>query len=305
MGGELTVKSTPKKGSTFSFSLVFKKSDVYVPESSDKIEKTGKIIPKGLRILFVDDDPVNLLLGKVILKKFKVKADFAQSGKQALAYFKPGRYYMIFMDINMPDKSGVEVAKCIKRKEKESKKKHKTYIVAMTANALRKQLVHYLRVGMDSVLLKPYSEETFYQKIIRFTEGRIHEGTEAHNIQLSDNNKKERVADLSDLLKFTKGDKEFTLLMLNTFVANSANMINELQSYLKRDDYKLIGKVAHKLIPSVEQMGFKETAGLLKEIENRYLKKKVEAKNPELIKETIDQLLDEVELIKQKISEMA
>ncbi|TVR40240.1 MAG: response regulator, partial [Bacteroidia bacterium] len=229
MGGELTVESTPGIGSTFSFTLEFEKSTDSVSESKLVPEKTGKIVPKSLRILFVDDDPVNLLLGKVILKKFRIKADFAESGEQALAYFKPGRYNMIFLDINMPDKSGIEVTKQIREKEENSGEKHKTTIVAMTANALRKQLVYYLRAGMDSILLKPYTEETIYKKIQRFTGNPFNVDTQIQSIQLFEKNQETKATDFSGLLKITKGDKQFTLLMLHTFVQNTENMIKKLR----------------------------------------------------------------------------
>ncbi|TVR42946.1 MAG: response regulator [Bacteroidia bacterium] len=305
LGGELTVKSTPGTGSTFSFTLEFEKSTDPVSESNIVPEKTGKILPKSLRILFVDDDPVNLLLGKVILKKFRIKADFAESGEQALAFFKPGRYNMIFLDINLPDKSGPEVAQCIREKEKNSEKRHNTTIVAMTANALRKQLVYYLKAGMDSILVKPYSEESFFQIINRFTGGWRDENTENRNIQSPDKQNEAKDADFFGLLNTTKGDKEFTLLMLNTFVKNTGNMIKKLRSCLKRNDYAMIGEVAHKLSPSVEQMGFKKSLALLKIIEKRYLRKTGAKKDPGLIRETIDLLQNDVALVQQKISELS
>ncbi len=305
MGGELTVKSTPGVGSTFSFTLEFEKSTDSVSESNIVPGKTGKIVPKSLRILFVDDDPVNLLLGKVILRKFRIKADFAESGGQALAYFKPGRYNMIFMDINLPDKRGTEVTKCIREKEKNSEGKHKTTIVAMTANALRKQLVYYLRAGMDSILLKPYSEETIYQKIRRYTGDWVNDDIENPGIQHADNNNPANGPDHSGLLKITKGDKEFTLMMLNTFVENSGNLMKKLMAGLKKNDYALIAEVSHKLLPSVEQMGFKKASALLKQIEDRYLRKTNVAKDPRLIRKTIAQLQNDVALIQEKISKMS
>ena len=305
MGGELSVRSTPGKGSTFSFTLECKKTPDSISEYNIAPERAGKAIPKGLRILFVDDDPVNILLGKVILKKFGIKADFAGSGEQALSYFKPGRYNMIFLDINMPDKSGIAVAKCIRKLEKDTKKGLKTTIVAMTANAMKKQLVYYLQAGMDSILLKPYSEDVIYQKILRFAGIWINEDIDIQHFKRIDRNKEEKITDLSDLQKITKGDKDFTLLMLNTFAENSRNMVKKLRSCLRRNDYGSIGEVSHKLLPSVEQMGFKQTADLLKQIERRYLRKTNVEKDPELIRKTIDQLEDEVILIRQKISEMS
>jgi len=305
MGGELTVKSTPGKGSTFSFTLEFKKTDDSVSQSKMVPKQAGSIMPGSVRILFVDDDPVNLLLGKVILKKFRIRADFAESGEQALACFKPGRYDMVFLDINLPDKSGVEVAKSMRDLEKNLNKRPKTTIVAMTANAMRKQLVYYLRADMDSILLKPYSEETIYQKIVRFTGSWNNEDIDLQNLRRPDKKDEDKENDLSGLEKVTKGDKEFTLLMMHTFVENSRNLIKKLRSGLKKNDYALIAEVSHKLLPSVEQMGFKEASGLLKQIEDRYLKKSNVAKDPRLIRKTIDQLQKDVALIQHKTSDIS
>ncbi len=135
MGGNISVESTPGIGSTFKFTLSFKKvrgSDRKLHEK----EKHAKHLPLNqLQILFVDDDPVNLLLGKILLNKFGIKADFANSGSDALDKFKKGRYDMIFLDINMPDYNGLEVTERIREEEKDLKDSQKSKETGMKLKA--------------------------------------------------------------------------------------------------------------------------------------------------------------------------
>ncbi|MFN2395852.1 MAG: response regulator, partial [Bacteroidales bacterium] len=133
-----------------------------------KQEKKKHLPLDQLRVLFVDDDPVNLLLGRIILDKFGVKTDFSNSGISAMKKFKKGRYDIIFLDINMPDYNGIEITKKIRNIEEDLEGHQKTMIIAMTANAMKKQVETYMQSGIDSIILKPYQEETLYQKIVAY-----------------------------------------------------------------------------------------------------------------------------------------
>lgn len=304
MGSDLTVKSTPGKGSIFAFTLEFRKTPEKVLSIEKKDFETWELDHNSLRILFVDDDPVNILLGKVILKKLKIKTDFASSGKNALKLYKPDRYNIIFLDINMPELNGMEVARQIRKIENSSNHQQKTAIVAMTANAVRKYLKQYLRAGMDSILLKPYSEEMLYQKILKFSKNK-ETGIQPGSPTILPEAKKDMIYNLNELLKITKNNREFTLLMLNTFVENSENELKNVKSLLDQKDYEKIGDVAHKLIPSVEQLGITKAAELLKLVEERYLIKKDRQHDYELIRQTVDKLQAGINAIKSKIKEVS
>jgi signal transduction histidine kinase/CheY-like chemotaxis protein len=301
MGGKLSVQSIPGQGSTFSFTLTLKKGSQNPEKQENDNEKQEINLPQNLKILFVDDDPVNILLGKIILRKHRVRAHFADSGALALRKFRPGKYHLVFLDINMPDINGLDVVQHIRETEVESPPSAKTTIIAMTANALKKHLKKYLKHGMDSILLKPYTEKALIQKIIKHspefhTENSVESGTRFPETS-------SKIYDLSELLKVTKYDHAFTSLMLNTFVENSENMIDKIRHSLSQDNYYEIGEVAHKLIPTVEQLGIKKARDLFKKIETLYLYTSNSEKDPNLIIMAIEELKIAIQAIKQVLKE--
>lgn len=299
MGGKLEVESSPGKGSTFFFTLTFERAKQFTTADHDAY---GGIVPlQNLRILFVDDDPVNRMLGTIIFKKHKIKAEFAASGKEAMEKFTPGEYHFVFLDINLPDMMGTEVAQFIREKEQCSLLPFDTKLIAMTANTLRKQLKEYLNAGMDSLMLKPYKEEVLINKIATLMSG----STKA-DIQLNKSTKQQKgnqPYSLDQLHRITRGDPEFLNLMLNSFIENSEQLQKQISSALARDNYAGIAEAAHRLYPSMEQLGFMHAAELLKKIEAKYLRKKAYTKDPKLIKKTIHEVQNGIDAIMKVIKE--
>jgi signal transduction histidine kinase/CheY-like chemotaxis protein len=269
MGGKLQVESTPSVGSTFSFTLEFK--NIPTGQQPEDFVLAMNVPLDHIRIMFVDDDPVNRLLGEIILKKYKIKTDFVKSGLEAIKLFQPGIFDIIFLDINMPDINGMEVTRYIRQIESTSPDKSRTHIVAMTANAVSKHLKQYLMAGMDTIMLKPYDEETLYRKIIS---GINKEPQPEQHISARPDD--DRSVDLDQLFKITRGDREFTLLMLNIFTANSEKLLNKIKFYYEKKDFAQIAESAHTLSPSMEQMGLEKATQLLKRIERKFLRQNMQ-----------------------------
>lgn len=297
LGGEISAKSTSGEGSTFSFTLTFKKSREALIEHQNLSPTVHKDLLRDINILFVDDDPVNLLLGKVILNKYKAKAVYAKTGQEAIKRFRPNRFQLLLLDINLPGTSGIDVAKQIREVEKTAKVLNPAKIIAMTANALKKHVEQYLKAGMDDVILKPFTEEQLYLKIVTHTN--IRKGEDYSYYQETDYNNVDNQYSLDELLKITKGDKEFTVLMLNTFIENTTNLLERIKSDFEKNDYLSIAEWVHRLIPSVEQLGFNNTTNLLKSIERRYLRKKSFTNDPEIIEKAINEIALCIKSIKE------
>ena len=296
MGGTIELDSTPGQGSTFKFSLNFRKAGESDIKSYEKQTLKKHLPLDQLRILFVDDDPVNLILGKLILQKYKVKADFSNSGSDALEKLKKSRYNIVFLDINMPDYSGMEITKRIRIEEKDLTDKQKTRIIVMTANAMRKQIETYLQAGIDSIITKPYQEETLYRKLLTYA---TNVNTDIKSFETKLPTSKSAEFDPGNLLDYTQGDSEYTILMLDTFLESARHSLKKIKSAYKLNDYHTIAEVVHRLIPSVEQLGLKKSSRLLKKIEQRYLKKKKFRKDPLLIESAIDELQKGIKSIKK------
>jgi len=108
---------------------------------------------KKLRVLIADDNPLNLQLAKInIEKRLGHKVEIAKDGNEAIELFKNKEFDYILMDIEMPNRNGLEATKIIREIEKQSGKKSK--IIALTAYGYEESY-KYFEVGMDDYCCKP------------------------------------------------------------------------------------------------------------------------------------------------------
>ncbi len=302
LGGHMSATSTIKKGSTFSFTLFFEKTTKpYVQHEKYNTPVHNNLL-KSINILYVDDDPINRMLGKIILNKYKAKVVFAKTGQEAISLYKPGRFHIVLLDINLPGLNGIEVAKRFREMEGHSKNSSPAKIIAMTANALQRHIKIYIQSGMDDFLLKPFTEENLCQKIALHVSDRMEEGFSEQFMEAHQSGGEGDV--LEGLMKFTKGDKDFALLMLKTFVESGIDMLNKIKTDFARNDYPSVAESVHRLLPSMEQLGFVNTNKLLKNIERKYLRKESFVKDPALIEMAISEIKSCVESVKETMDEM-
>lgn len=118
----------------------------YVTESQRRMSKSNK-----LRVLLVEDNRMIQMVHYRLLERFGCHVDLAKNGQQALDMVSHC-HDLIFMDIGLPDISGIEVTAEIRRREGNNRR---TRIVALTA--LLEQEIHEacLAAGMDGVETKP------------------------------------------------------------------------------------------------------------------------------------------------------
>ncbi|MEA2120408.1 response regulator [Halovibrio sp. HP20-50] len=126
-------------------------------ESSSESENAGS---QGyLRVLVVDDGPVNLMLARQMLESQGLQVEGVSSGEQALERQQRIRFDLVLMDIFMPTLDGLGTT----RRWREYERTHgvsQSVLVAMTANADNTGRDACLAAGMDDLLIKPYQPET-------------------------------------------------------------------------------------------------------------------------------------------------
>ena len=161
MDSKLEVQSVYGEGSTFSCAIKQKVTDweplgdyqaAYKAAIQNGKEKERLIAPNA-RILVVDDNPMNLMVFKSLIKRTKVRTDAADSGDGAISLTKEKRFDLLFLDHMMPEKDGIETLREI-REDKENPNRE-TPAVCVTANAIAGARESYLEAGFDDYLAKP------------------------------------------------------------------------------------------------------------------------------------------------------
>jgi CheY-like chemotaxis protein len=109
--------------------------------------------PEKLSLLLAEDNKVNQLVIKSMLKKLNCSVDIANNGREAVEKTKQKHYDLIFMDIEMPEMNGLEAASILQQQL------NSTPIVALTAHALAETREEALRSGMKDVITKPCTFE--------------------------------------------------------------------------------------------------------------------------------------------------
>jgi PAS domain S-box-containing protein len=107
------------------------------------------------RVLVVDDNPVNQRVASSLLQRLGCRVDVAANGQEAVDMLDTIPYDIIFMDCQMPVMDGFEATKEIRRRE--AGELHST-IVAMTANAMKRDRELCFEAGMDDYIAKPISK---------------------------------------------------------------------------------------------------------------------------------------------------
>lgn len=177
MGGSIGLESEEGKGTTFSFTVNFKKvginddevigdpsyeknynfsDNLFIKlESEQKCHENSKC---GANILVVDDNITNQRVVFLIFQKLEIKCDIASDGKEAIEMLKKNNYKLVFMDGQMPIMDGYEATKSI-RSGMAGEKNIKIHIIAMTANAMSDDYKKCILAGMDDYISKPISPE--------------------------------------------------------------------------------------------------------------------------------------------------
>jgi two-component system, NarL family, sensor histidine kinase BarA len=114
-----------------------------------------------LKILAVDDSPINLQLLKHWLTPIGIEVSLAYSGQQAIDMAMREKFDQIFMDIQMPEMDGMETTQRLREIEQYKN----TPIIALTAHALGSEQQQILASGMNAYLTKPINEELLLNTI--------------------------------------------------------------------------------------------------------------------------------------------
>ncbi len=158
-GGEIGVYSKYKEGSTFWLTFTGREVKSEFSTKKEK-QKPAKAASKKLKILFAEDKAVNQKVVKLMLTSMGHEVVIAENGKQAIDIYKPGKFDIILMDIQMPVMNGITATNELKKKDK-----NLPPVVGLSANAFEGDREKYMVKGLDEYITKPLVEDDFVRVV--------------------------------------------------------------------------------------------------------------------------------------------
>ena len=167
MGGTITFESKEGVGTTFVVRVPFKIDTDKACRTETEEKQKASI--RGLHILLVEDNELNMEIAEFMLENEGVYVTKAWNGQEAAEIFeksKPDEFDVILMDIMMPVMNGYEATKMIRSLDREDAKK--IPIIAMTANAFTEDRIRAKEAGMNEHLSKPIVIDEVIKTILRY-----------------------------------------------------------------------------------------------------------------------------------------
>ncbi len=208
----------------------------------------------NLKILLVEDTPINQ---KVCLNQLKVlggAADVANNGEEALSMVAIQKYDIVLMDCQMPVLDGYEATGQLRRLEAEAialglmQPHQKTVVIAMTANALKGDREKCLAAGMDDYISKPIAMEKL-KSVLENWSTQLRITNQISNSEESRNSTAnlESLVDIEHLHEITGTDLEFEREILQAFVVDTGNYLAEAKSAIASGDSEAVARYAHQI----------------------------------------------------------
>ncbi len=233
------------------------------------------------KILIVDDNVINMLLTKTLVKLSMPNAIVleAKNGLEAIEQFKKEQPEIIFMDIQMSNMNGYTATKKIRKLEKGIH----TPIIALTAGNIKGEREKSLENGMDDFLTKPVTFNALSECLSRWI-------TTENNVEENNIDKKHiKIETLKDIIG---NNESLALELMEQSKSELQNYKAELSNQLTHLNKKKYKSIAHKLYGMSSAFGMEILSETSKEIESTDLSNKEVTTKIKLLINEIDVLLE-------------
>ncbi len=165
MSGDLRVESSEGDGSTFSFTARIGRAGLPARGAAATRVDGASPPPQRLKVLVVEDHPVNQRVARGLLVKAGHDVHIANDGQEALTALTQQTYDLLFMDMQMPIMSGLDAMSAIRSRERESG--GHLPIIALTAHAIDGDRERFMAAGADGYVSKPIAQSVLLLEIDR------------------------------------------------------------------------------------------------------------------------------------------
>lgn len=275
MGGKISAISEYGVGSTFKFTIKFKKHNDAAPiidlwRPTIETFKSHILRKKQLKILLAEDSSTNQQVINVRLKRFGLVADVVDNGNDAVKKIKQNKYDLILMDVQMPELDGFNATRQIREYEA-SRCMKPTPIIAMTAHAMNGDREECIRTGMDDYITKPFLPQTLMEILDKWLPKDDSDGETICDILKQESEHLD-----SSNHATTKNEDSYIEIISISFADELPSLIMNIQNYMKSNDLNNVKKLVHTIKGVSAMIGEKELNRVAIEMEHVLAKEGLE-----------------------------
>lgn len=258
LNSQLNITSELNKGSSFSFDINLPLGELSLVEQRHQ----SKDYLTGLDVLLVEDLDLNQKIAIEFMADDEHKIKLAKDGKSAIELMQRHHFDVVLLDMNLPDLSGQDVLKALKKIEH---KNQRTPVLAFTASLSPDEIKEYFALGIKNIVGKPIKQQKLRQALSDS------QSTQSPSlaVELSDILYDKSAA---DTLKGSFNDDEVSSIY-NEFVLSARNKLIRAQQLCEQEPEQCI-KILHRQASTALQLGFNRYGMELKKLERRLLDQK-------------------------------
>ncbi|MFS2221325.1 aerobic respiration two-component sensor histidine kinase ArcB [Pantoea sp. B65] len=261
MGGDITVQSAPGQGSCFTVEI----NAPQIAEAPEDDRSEDEMPLPALHVLLVEDIELNVVVARSVLEKLGNSVEVAMTGGAALEMFDPDEFDLVLLDIQLPDMTGLDVARAIHQR---FANRRLPPLVALTANVLKDKR-EYLDAGMDDVLSKPLAVPALTAMIKKYWDWQESDDSDESEENIAVDEKKLALLDVPML-------EQYIELVGPSLIHQSLAMFEQmmpgylavLDSNMMARDQKGIAEEGHKIKGAAGSVGLQHLQLLAKQIQS-------------------------------------
>jgi two-component system, sensor histidine kinase and response regulator len=226
-------------------------------EEEFDVKDKHKYPPLGpLKILVVEDNPVNQKLVLRLLEKQDHFVTIANNGKEAITEINHKVFDLVFMDLQMPIMDGYEAIKIIRESEKEFGLH--LPIIAFSAHASQSEIEKCFKMGFDNYLTKPIVTDDLFSKIYK-----------TFGVELKNNDENSDSLDFDRSLSAVGGDKELLYELVGIFILDYPVQIGLLKTAIENLDFETVRNISHRFKGALGNLGSMKGYNIAAELEKK------------------------------------
>ena len=229
-----------------------------------------RIASRGGRILLVEDNELNQQIAVELLQEAKLTVDVAENGAVAIEMLAGQDYDLVLMDMQMPVMDGIAATKEIRKEPRYAK----LPIVAMTANAMNRDMEKCLAAGMNDYVAKPIDPDVLFTTVLRWLKSNegFTQGDELVAATILPDASIDPLAAISGLniqlgLKRMLNKRATYERMLHRFIENQGTAIEMIDMQLAQGDSQAAERTAHTLKGAAGTIGAVELQSYAAQLE--------------------------------------